>query len=369
MLDVTKPPYLATLELLTALRASDQLRHTVAFAEAHADDRGTYDKNGRARDRLAHMLLVRGTAADVDLVRFLLEQEIVRAERDSFQGAGDPLTILSMLLMNWATPSTDNAWLFWKAKRANFDTFAGGYDIEFVFTQCTPDVLHTLLAERGDAKDAKMLARYDADEIVRDVPTWRARLGRMYPQNAASMNAAVCAGWAELFDDHAGHERFGLMNAKTPEARAHLYRRLERFDVAVRAWREAAEHVTSPWDKASRLQSLITDAAKVPMGASAAVEALDALRPQIASWNEVGLGRMATQACYELAAAVPGEDGATYWATAERWFTELDSFSLVGHRTALAASKRWGSAADVARRTQMVNAEHERIYGTPDPEI
>ena len=365
MLDLEQLPYRPHLDRLSALRASDAPWASLAFEEAQSAERGTYDANEGARACLAHVLLLRGEACDAALVRFLLEQEVTARTRDSFQGAGGTLTILSALLLEWAPPDPDDIWLFWTAKRANFDTAAGGYDIEFVFAQHAPSVVRDRIRARGTPEDQEAIAAYDVDDIVDGLPAWRASLARRYARTLEAMTAAEAEAWAEQFGDEEGQERFGLLRATTPEARARLYRRLGRFEAAVPEWEAAAREAESPWDQASRLQSALTDAAKVPMALSSAVEALDALRDQIPSWNEVGLGRMATQACFEHAAALDGDAGHHSWSVAERWHRDLGSFPLVGRRAALAAAKKWGSASDVDRLQVAVDEEHQRIYG-PD---
>ncbi len=363
MIDLEQQPYRHSVELLSALRESDGPRDRVTFEEVRTEVRGTHDRSGPERARLAHVLLLEGTPEDVEIARFLLRQEVTARRRDSFQGAGDPLAILSMLLVQWGQPDSDDTWLFWTAKTANFDTFAGGYDIEFVFAQLEPNDVLQVIREHGSSEDLEMLAKYDTAEILRSLPEWRVSLATRYPRTVEDMDSRDCEAWADLFGDVAGVERFGLQNAETPDARARLYRRLERYDAAVREWRSAAAAAESSWDRVSRLGNALTDAARVPMPMSAEVDAIDALRSEIPSWNEVGLGRMTTQACYELAAALDGEEGPRLWRIAEGWRRGLTSFSLVGLRAALAAAHEWGSDAEVATLQSEIDAEHQRIYG------
>jgi hypothetical protein len=363
MLDLQQPPYRHSLELLAALRASDTARDQVACDEVRTPARGTYDQNEMERARLAHVLLLEGRPEDVALVRFLLEHEVTARRHDSFQGAGDALTILSTLLLAWGDGEPEDTWLFWTAKRANFDTFAGGYDIAFVFAQHPPDEVVEIVRALGDASEVEILERFDAAAIVRSLPTWRAALASRFPRRPEKMHPAELESWAELFGDREGMERYGLLNATSPDARARLYRRLERYAAAVEEWRVAAALAGSPWDQASRLRDAITDAAKVPLATTADVEALDALRPAIPSWNDVGLGRMSTLACYELAAALDGDEGARIWNVAERWRRELDSFTLVGLRAAVVAAERWGTPAEVEQLRAAADEEHRRIHG------
>lgn len=368
MLEFDSPPYTSYIRLLESLRESDLQRPKVAYREQREPGRGTHDANGTERARLAHMMLLFAVASDVELVRFLLDAEITARRNDSFQGAGDTLTILSLLLLEFGDSDASDTWRFWLAKRANFDTFAGGYDIEFVFSQLAPRQVLKLVEERAPAGESEMLERYNLAEIVDGLDDWRVSLAGRHPRSEADLTTNDCEHWAELFGDLAGQERYGLQNAATPEARAHLYRRLGRHADAVAAWRAAADAATSAWDRASRLSSAVSDAAKASLDTLEDVSQLDALRRHIPSWNNVGLGRMSTQACYELAAAVENPDtGRRLWLTAEGWRGELASLSLVGLQAAVSAAEKWGESEDVANLRSAALAEHERIFGAGKP--
>lgn len=360
LLNIEKAPYRRYLDMLDALRESPEARVAVAYQAAHSSDRGDYDANELERARLAHILLLRAAPDDVELVRFLLDEEIVACSTDSFQGAGDTLTILSLLTLEYGDAS--DTWRFWLAKRANFDTLAGGYDIEFVFAQLPPAEVLRFVKERGTAKDYNLLEEYIAEGVPVGIDRWRASMVARYPRTLANMSTRDFEAWAELFGDAANQEYFGLQNAEGPASRAHLYRRLGQYDRAVTEWRAAANDATTPWDQASYLESAMSDAAKARLAVLDVVERLDSLRRQIPSWNVVGLGRMATQACYELAVAVnDAEIGPRVWRMAEAWRSELASFTLVGLQAALAAAAKWGTPSDVEVLAQAITEERKRI--------
>jgi hypothetical protein len=127
-------------------------------------------------------------------------------------------------------------------------------------------------------------------------------------------------------------------------------------------WREAAKQATTSWDKVSHLSNAISDAAKGGVVSLEDVAEIDRLHVDIPSWHQVGLGRIATEACYELAiASTDPQLGRPLWQTAERWRAGLKSFSLVGLEAAREAAARWGDPADVARLDVAVEAERARI--------
>lgn len=363
MLDLDRPPYRDYVQLLDALRRSDDVWPLVAYEEHHTAERGTHDVNGSERARLVHILQLRAAPEDLGLVRRLLDAEIEARHKDSFQGAGDVLAVLSLLLLELGDGDPEDTWRFWSAKRANFDTFAGGYDIDFVFAQRPADEVLALLQERSpDAVHA--LRRYDIPQIVDGLERWRGKLAGRYPRMLEDLTTRDAEAWAEVFGDQEAQERFGLLHAMTAVERARLFRRLGEHRKAVPEWRAAAALAESAWDTAARLRDAVVDAAKVPMAAMAEVEQLDALRAEIPCWNEVGLGRMATQACYALAAVTSEDEGGQeLWATAERWRRELESFTLVGLRTAVTAAERWGTPEDVQALRHAVDVECARIHG------
>ena len=136
MLSLQRQPYARYVEILDELREPGADRSSVAFEVTRSEGRGIYDLNELERCRLARILQVRGEARDVELIRFLLDQEIQARRNDSLQGDGETLTLLSALLVRYG--DANDTIRFWKAKKANFDTWAGGYDIEFVFAFLPP---------------------------------------------------------------------------------------------------------------------------------------------------------------------------------------------------------------------------------------
>jgi hypothetical protein len=153
-----------------------------------------------------------------------------------------------------------------------------------------------------------------------------------------------------------------LQLVETSQDRAYLCRRLERFDAAVDHWRLAANDATTDWDRASMLQRLIADAARVPLSVLEEVAQLDVLRDHIPEWNGIGLGRIATQSCYELAAATTDSAaGRVIWEVAERWRQELSSFTLVGLQAAVEAAEKWGEPHEQEELREAARAERARI--------
>lgn len=94
------------------------------------DDDGE-DANYLKRYALAIELQYCYTPDDKELIKFLLEQEVLNRRNAPFQGLSISLTLLSYLLATYREP--EHVWLFEQAKYANFDTYCG-YDSEFIFS-------------------------------------------------------------------------------------------------------------------------------------------------------------------------------------------------------------------------------------------
>ena len=87
---------------------------------------GNTDGNYTNRTRLCYGLIYNSFDYDIEnIVRELFETEVVSREKESFQGIGVNLEILTVLLKRYEKP-TDRK-LFERAKNANFDCYCG-YD-------------------------------------------------------------------------------------------------------------------------------------------------------------------------------------------------------------------------------------------------
>ena len=98
---------------------------TVRYQEFHNGEWGTDDKNYTNRLRLAYYLLY-CHIEDEEAVAFLFEEELKDRERNSFQGIGSTLQILTHLIRKY-NGDGKYAGLLERAKNANFDC-ACGYD-------------------------------------------------------------------------------------------------------------------------------------------------------------------------------------------------------------------------------------------------
>lgn len=112
-------------EVYAAVKAGNT--DSVCYKEFQNGEWGTDDANYTNRLRLAYYLLYWKTD-DEDVIVYLFREELKDRERNSFQGIGSTIRILTALLQRY---NADHKYdeLFERAKNANFDC-ACGYDAE-----------------------------------------------------------------------------------------------------------------------------------------------------------------------------------------------------------------------------------------------
>lgn len=99
------------------------------YKKKHTEKYGDTDENYSNRTRICYGLLFNVCEVDETvrekMIRDLLEQEIISRENDSFQGVGDSLAILTLLMRKYRRPEDEE--IFKRAQNANFDCVCG-YD-------------------------------------------------------------------------------------------------------------------------------------------------------------------------------------------------------------------------------------------------
>lgn len=362
MLDLRRPPYIAARALLEALRDGRGSWREVACRLHHVPGEGMVDLHGPARARVAHLLQLEATADDRDLLRFLLDQEIAARRGESGQGGGPTLSLLSALLLDHG--DEEDVWRFWCARRANFDTMAGAYDLEFVFAAAPPERARALVEHLGGPSDRALLARLDLRALRAGLPAWRARLTERFPRAAEDLDAAEVEAWAELFGDDALLERLALARVADPEELARHHRGRGRHAEAVDAWLQALAGAEAPWDRLSVLARLLEDAAEAPRDLSEALAVAEALWPRVPGLGEVGLGRQLVVGVLRLAAATESPElGGRALDLGLAWGAEVSWLPLAGLEAGLTAARRWGQPAQVEALQRAVGRERRRLRG------
>lgn len=110
-------------EVYLALKAGQQ--ESVCYQEYQDEKFGTQDANYQNRLRLAYYLLYE-KVEDEGIIFWLFQEELKDREKNSFQGIGYTIEILTFLLQKYNLEQKYDTW-FARVKEANFDC-ACGYD-------------------------------------------------------------------------------------------------------------------------------------------------------------------------------------------------------------------------------------------------
>lgn len=257
-----------------------------------------YDDNAENRHKVCVALQFDRRAEDLELVRFLFEQEVLRAENDPSQGGGDDLELCAYLLALAKDPK--DLPLFLRAKQANFDTECG-FSGECLF-YCGVEQTKKLL------KESELLERYDFSQS--DVDSWFEHRHAYFPDD---WEAVSLLGRCDVL-----HE-LGL----TDEAKACLqtwessleptkrkltavrmrWKLLGEFRRAAAVLERILELDLEPRERLSELGQLVemlTSAGDFA-GASSALEPYLELLLREESWFRYGFGRLAVERCFVLA--------------------------------------------------------------------
>ncbi len=245
--------------------------------------------------------------ASHEFLRFLMEQEVLRAELDPFQGLSEELTTVAWFLSEHRVPADCD--LFLRAKGANFDCHCG-VDAEFVVS-CGVSRLSEYLEQSGGESREKLLEFLEERKFSEElVESWRARLAARFetPWEEHDIDyryrRLVNAGLHELADEVLDEWR-----AQAPDTWEELvalrYEHMKRGFYAEAAGfsRRILElHLSSDKEVAERGE--LTEALTLAGDFSGAMDSiLDYHRDlkKIAGWWKVGYGREAARRAFLLA--------------------------------------------------------------------
>jgi hypothetical protein len=102
-------------------RADPELWRAAAFSETWDEQGLSEDAHQGVRAEVLSLLLRDRHDSDIDLVRFLLRQEVDM--HAASWGIHESLRLAALLLNEYGR--AEDVWLLWEAKDANFDTFTG----------------------------------------------------------------------------------------------------------------------------------------------------------------------------------------------------------------------------------------------------
>lgn len=262
--------------------------------------------NYAKRHALAIELQYNDISNDMELIRFLMENEVKSRENDPYQGIGDSLILISYLLSKFKNP--ENVWLFEKAKCANFDTYCG-YDSEFMFSagvEATCKYLESCQLTESN----KYL--YERKDNLRDIFTedhinkFIDRMRRRYPDNIKDETTKSLLCRAIEFDDFVEGERlFRLFEKENSDDINSLYyyaKNIKNYDKAIYYQTKLLKQAKNIRDKVSSLHNIASIYCLKNDFVSAYKTAKKWNNKLIwfQDWKETGLGRTLTETWFDI---------------------------------------------------------------------
>lgn len=351
---------------LERLRTDPTSWGSVAFAESHTDERGTFDSNERTRLQVLLALQYDRRESDVELIRYLFANEITAAENDSFQGCGHALTLAAFLLARFRQPSDTP--LFARAKLANFDTLCA-FPLKFV-----PFAGGDQAADSLQANNPELWSRLQSFDLTAghdELEKWWRTISDEYPVTEKDEHLLALYKRAIWFDDQElARHYLEAWNAQEPDSDEkqrtlkYEYARLGDFESAAHIATGILDRSENHWDKASALLDLVKlhrQAGEFSLSFMNA-QKLDATLAAFSKWVGLGLGRMAIHEVFELSISHPdATDASRAFGIADRWFQRSRDLALVGMEAGFKAAQRCGLTQKASEYEHIAAIERKRI--------
>ena len=356
------------MQRLPQLRQDRDAWASVACLVCSSEDRGEYDGNARSRHQALLELQYDCQPSDVELVRYLFEQEIEAAATNSFQGCGDSLTLSALLLARFRDPA--DVALFAQAKLANFDT-ACGFPLQFMWIVGGEDAPQMLKKSHPELWEPLFADNDEAAVPPAELAEWWESINRDYPQAERDETLPARYERALAFDDlERARELLDQRVEQTLDASERIriakyeYARLGDYREAARYAELEAEASDPGWDLASALRDVVS--LRRQAGdfdrAQHAAQRLDGALDAFDDWIGLGLGRMAIHEVFELAVAHPDLRAALQvFQLADKWYGRSHDLAMVGLQSAVAAAQRCGVAEKAHEYQALAEAEQKRI--------
>jgi hypothetical protein len=152
---------------------ADPAHWSAAAYTAETDEQGLPDDANREKRAEVLALLLRDRRdSDVELLRYLVEQEVLMHR--AYGSIADSLYLAALLLSECGR--AEDVWLLWAAKGANFDTFTG-LDGVLLYPAGVSDTI--AYVERSDHPDRDEVLAYLTDYLVHEPMTEEQRGDRL----------------------------------------------------------------------------------------------------------------------------------------------------------------------------------------------
>ncbi len=303
----------------------------LAFTAGHTNDGQVFDRNRAARFGVLWAAQYDRRPEDLPLLRFLLEQEIVRYREAVPWGLAPDLELAGLLVAEHR--QLQDVWLHWQAKEISFDT-ALGYRTFYLLTAGVAATVAEIQASAHPDRDRilrEITAARNRDRTPRftdaAVDEWLADQRARFPDDPDAESLRTWANHAARLGDRDASRRFILQWADTQPRTEQTLNSLQFhlaglgfLDEAILVQTEAVAISGPGWGKASKLLALV----KLHRHAGNFAGAWHALRdcaevmPTDRFWKEAGLWRYFVKDHFLLVPMAPDPD------TAQRLLLEGD---------------------------------------------
>jgi hypothetical protein len=274
----------------------------LAFATEPVDDGRVIDRNRAARFGVLWAAQYDRRPADLPLLRFVLEQEILRYQQTAVFGMAPDLELAGLLVAEHR--QVQDVWLHWRAKNISFDT-ALGYHTYYLLTAGVAATLAEIRASSHADRDRVLKVvggSHDGDGTTyftdADVQDWLDQRQASFPATPDAESLRVWANHAARLGEPEISRRFLLRWAHGQPRTEHLLNILQ-FHLAelgflaeaIEIQTEAATVREPGWPKASSLLRLF-DLHRQADDFTAAWQTLQDCAPTMpADWKNAGLWR------------------------------------------------------------------------------
>jgi hypothetical protein len=276
----------------------------LAFTAEHTGDGRVFDRNRAARFGVLWAAQYDRRPEDLSLLRFLLEQEIVRYRQTVPVGLAPDLELAGLLVAEHR--QVQDVWLHWQAKDISFDT-ALGYRTFYLLTAGVAATITAIQASNHPDRD-RILREITAARNPDGTPhftdaavdEWLAAQRVRFPDHPDAEDLRTWANHAARLGDREASRRFIFQWADTQPRTEQTLNSLQFhlaglgfLDEAIQVQTEAVAISGPGWGKASNLLALVKLHRQAGdfAGAWHALQDCGEVMPTDRFWKEAGLWR------------------------------------------------------------------------------
>lgn len=343
-----------------------ELANLPSEAESQCDY--IYDKNEKSRYALLIELQYDLRDEDRDLIRYLLQQEIIARRNFSIGGGGDGLLLSAYLLATFKNPN--DILLYYQAKNSNFDASCT-IDTEFLFYALRDKTKAYVQQNFPEIYDD--LGGYESKiDYESSVMDWWERLSHNYPDKEEDESLYTLYRRNIYFNNYdIATEHLEKWKASTPDSAdknstlKHMYIELEDYAAVIELLKQELKISDSHWDRTSCYRDLLEYYTKTQQSINGLkiVELIDDELKQFSDWKNIGLGRMTIEQIFEFSLLTDNpEITVEAFEIAYKWLMKAkNNISYVGLECAMKAAEKSTCHTEFNQLEKMLSVERKRI--------